>query len=292
MTSTRDALDAYTASDDVMLEDDVNERIVYFFGATSPLSNFHAALFRLDEQVFTTVEQAFLSRKAKLFLDDVAYDGICHEKNPFALRELSMKIRNFDKKKWADVTEANMYDAYMAKFRQNSYYCELLFGTQDATLAYCSPKDMHWGTGCPRGTPRSEWKGLNRLGEVLEQVRFDIAHERNVRLREAVDVPVDILRQVEGTDPSSSSSSSSSVTMKRREFSPSSSTARGRRPVATTTYTKTSSSPSKGRTFTKPPPTTAATTSTVTEIRMKRPRDKNTAVAAVAAVATAAVTEG
>lgn len=195
---------------------DAAEQVVYFFGAASPLSNFHSALFRLDDQVFTNVQQAFLSRKAKKFLDSKAYDAICRETNPFELRKLSVGIANFNRKHWLDECEDHMYEAYVAKFRQNPKYMAILLATQDARLANCALRDNVWGIGCDKGTRRALWKGENRLGVILAQVRADLARETNTVFAKDAPVPLQAIREAEGCGGGNGHGSSSTSIQSRK----------------------------------------------------------------------------
>lgn len=184
--------------------------IIYFRGASSPLSNFHAALFRLDDHVFTTVQQAVVARKAKSSLDATTYAEVCRETNPYALRALSMRITNFDPRRWNAEREEHMFDAYMAKFRQNPQAARLLLSTHDYFLAYASPMDVLWGIGADRGTHPASWRGKNRLGYILMRVREQLVrreHEAatvvhvvpNSSSSSSTNVPLAIVRIAEGT---------------------------------------------------------------------------------------------
>jgi len=75
-----------------------------------------------------------------------------------------------------------VYDANLAKFRQNKAMCEYLLNTGDLILAEAAPNDKIWGIGLAATDPRvqnpAEWNGENVLGEVLMKVRETLRKEQ------------------------------------------------------------------------------------------------------------------
>jgi len=69
-----------------------------------------------------------------------------------------------------------------ARFSQNPDQRELLFATRGTTLVEASPHDRVWGIGLaaddPRALDRSQWLGLNLLGEALTRVREALLWEQ------------------------------------------------------------------------------------------------------------------
>jgi ribA/ribD-fused uncharacterized protein len=68
---------------------------------------------------------------------------------------------------WEDVKDTFMLDAVRRKFQTHQRPRELLLSTGEARIAENAPMDAYWGIG-PDGT------GLNRLGEILMQVRKEL----------------------------------------------------------------------------------------------------------------------
>lgn len=68
---------------------------------------------------------------------------------------------------WEDVKDAIMLDAVRCKFQTHEHPRDLLLSTGNAYIAENAPMDAYWGIG-PDGT------GLNRLGEILMQVREEL----------------------------------------------------------------------------------------------------------------------
>jgi len=63
-----------------------------------------------------------------------------------------------------------MFEAIYAKFSQNLELKELLYSTGDHLLVQLKPNDNYWGTG-------SDGKGLNKLAEIVMQVRSKLREE-------------------------------------------------------------------------------------------------------------------
>ena len=65
-----------------------------------------------------------------------------------------------------------------SKFTQNADLKATLFATAGTTLVEASPYDRIWGVGLAeddlRIRDRKKWRGQNRLGEILTQLREDL----------------------------------------------------------------------------------------------------------------------
>lgn len=72
---------------------------------------------------------------------------------------------------WKMVKDDVMRKAVRAKFRQNPELRDKLLATDDARLVEHTPSDSYWGDG-------GDGKGLNRLGEILMQIRTELRCER------------------------------------------------------------------------------------------------------------------
>lgn len=64
------------------------------------------------------------------------------------------------------------------QFQQNESLKGLLFATVGTTLVAASVEDAVWGIGLPaedsKALSRSTWKGENRLGQILTEVREEL----------------------------------------------------------------------------------------------------------------------
>ena len=74
-------------------------------------------------------------------------------------------VRDWVRKDWESVKDDVMYRALFHKFTQHDNLRILLLMTDDLDLVEHSPYDSYWGDG-PDG------KGLNKLGELLMQLRY------------------------------------------------------------------------------------------------------------------------
>jgi hypothetical protein len=76
---------------------------------------------------------------------------------------------------WDVTCEGVAYRGIRAKFQQNPQMAEKLLSTGNKVIAFCSPLDQSWGTGISLSQPDAyepaKWKGRNRLGRVLMDVR-------------------------------------------------------------------------------------------------------------------------
>ena len=81
--------------------------------------------------------------------------------------------------------EGIVFTGNYARFSQNPEQRELLFSTRGTTLVEASPHDQVWGIGLaaddPRALDRSQWLGLNLLGETLTRVREVLLFEQAQR---------------------------------------------------------------------------------------------------------------
>ena len=148
---------------------------VFFYGNKDPFSNFFRTPFTYDGQTFQSSEQCFMYQKAKFFCDNDNAARIVNETNPAAAKALGRKVRNFKDSVWLGHRKKFMTDANLEKFRQNPALAAVLLATGDKRLAEASPRDRIWGIGMgvsnPKINDRAAWKGLNLLGQVLEDVR-------------------------------------------------------------------------------------------------------------------------
>ena len=151
-----------------------NEHVTVFFTQGSPLSNFHAAPFIRSNIRYSNSEQYIQSKKAELFNDDEIQAKIMQTSNPYEIKALGSKVKNFVKVKWHDHARQVAMEACQAKFSQNHDLLEVLIETGDKIIGEAS-KDPLWGVGLSLDNPgildKSTWTGDNLLGVVLMTVR-------------------------------------------------------------------------------------------------------------------------
>jgi ribA/ribD-fused uncharacterized protein len=152
------------------------DEITLFYSGSSPLSNFYPCLFRgLDGHWYNCSEQYYQCAKAQAFGDRVTARKIMQLTVPRQIKAMGQKVRGFDPRSWDLIKFDRLKEACLLKFSQNPALAHhLLHGTNEQ-LAEASPTDAYWGIGLrltdPAALDPSKWKGQNRMGQVLKEVR-------------------------------------------------------------------------------------------------------------------------
>lgn len=151
---------------------------IAFLGPHSVYSNFHAATFVSDGVKYNCAEQMIQAEKAAMFNDRVALENIMRAQNPYRIKELGSRIRNFDKNRWSKDSQSIVTRAVTAKFTQNKNLSGILKNSGSLLIVEASP-DTAWGTGVHlKNTDvlnRSAWKGNGLMSEILSIVRSKIS---------------------------------------------------------------------------------------------------------------------
>lgn len=154
------------------------------------LSQWHRAPFVVGDTTFTHAEQYMMYAKALLFGDREAATRVLAAETPAEQQAIGRAIRGFDESVWTLFREAVVFTGNYARFSQNPEQRELLVATRGTTLVEASPHDCVWGIGLaaddPRARDRSQWRGLNLLGEALTRVREVLLWEQS---RDAASLP-------------------------------------------------------------------------------------------------------
>ena len=148
------------------------------------LSQWHRAPFVIGGVTFNYAEQYMMYAKAVLFGDRDAAAGILAAETPQDHQAIGRQVRGFNEADWVLFREGIVFTGNYARFSQNSDQRELLFATRGTTLVEASPDDRVWGIGLaaddPRALNRSQWLGLNLLGDALTRVREALLFERTL----------------------------------------------------------------------------------------------------------------
>ncbi len=170
--------------EDVLRTVKVTDKYVAFWGGV--FSNFCPCKIKedrdwwdkpIDEVTFSSSEQYFMWLKATWFNDQEIADKILQAKTPKEAKALGREVRGFDEKEWEEAREAAMWNAVLAKFRQNEQLKAFLLADEfkNKHFVEASPVDKIWGIGMDMDNPlmddESNWKGLNLLGKTLDKVR-------------------------------------------------------------------------------------------------------------------------
>ena len=150
--------------------------VMPFYGYLSPLSNFHYATFEVDGVTYHSSEQYYMCMKALYFGDTDTAQQIMSTKSCYQQKQLGMKVKGYDRKKWEEECENIMYAAVYNKFAQNPRRRRHLLLTKDSTLVEASTFDTFWGAGksVEDIQESQKWEGQNKLGEILMQVRSEL----------------------------------------------------------------------------------------------------------------------
>ena len=119
---------------------------ILFLGSHSIYSNMFSADFTLNNVKYSSVEQYIQSEKAVMFGDDLTHHKIMAESNPYKIKKLGSRVRNFDAARWRKTSKKTAHKGVLAKFGQNLTLRENLVNTGDVKIVESS-LDTFWGTG-------------------------------------------------------------------------------------------------------------------------------------------------
>lgn len=154
----------------------VTNNFVFFWSGY--LSQWFKSPFEEEGVKFNTCEQYMMYWKAKYFKDDDIAQLILEAKTPKEQKLLGRQIKNFDSDEWNKVCKLIVYNGNYLKFSPSFKYYRKFLDTAPKELVEASPYDKIWGVGLKYDNDlildKSNWNGLNWLGEVLTGLRTDI----------------------------------------------------------------------------------------------------------------------
>ncbi len=191
------------------------EEYTFFFNLTSPFSNFHPSKFTYKEYTFISNEQFMMFSKAKTFGDELTASKIialneqglakkfltnelnkndilndtqtCSEWNKLmmSIKKLGREVKNYDENIWNTKRVKIVLFGAREKFNQNEDLKNLLLATGDTTMVEASKYDKIWGIGLSeedaKKTSPNNWQGLNLLGKILTQLKFEFQNNLTKR---------------------------------------------------------------------------------------------------------------
>mgnify|MGYP000075339145 CR=1 FL=1 len=162
---------------------DNTDKYYFFWQTSSPFSNWHFSQYILDDLQFNCSEQGVMYSKAILFGDIVVAKKIlkCLPNQQKLMKSLGRQVKNFDENIWKK-HRIQIYKRHChAKFSQNQHLKNILISTGNKILVEASPSDKIWGIGLSahiaKSTPVEKWKGLNLLGQILTEIKFQFMTE-------------------------------------------------------------------------------------------------------------------
>lgn len=143
-----------------------------FYGEYSYLSNQFPSRIRMNGLRFLCAEQAFYYFKGIICQYEDTSIEIRKMIDPNEMKILGERIPTCPE--WEKKKERLMKSVLLHKFDQNSELKEKLINTGKMTLLECTT-DVYWSTGqvldSPNWNKSYNYRGLNRLGHLLEEIR-------------------------------------------------------------------------------------------------------------------------
>lgn len=143
---------------------------INFYHATDPygfFSNFALAPITINGVVWPTSEHYYQAQK---FTDPLQQEAIRQTPTPGDAKALAWAPDAHPRADWNELRDDVMLVALRAKFTQHADLRARMLATGDAPLAEHTSNDFYWGDG-------GDGSGRNRLGELLMQVRRELASE-------------------------------------------------------------------------------------------------------------------
>jgi len=146
---------------------------------TNCLSQWWAAPFEVDGDVYATAEHFVMVGKARLFGDVAIAAHILKSTAPEEAIELGREVRGFEQSAWLAARYDVVVAANRAKFTARPELgVYLTQHTGPKVLVHANPSDQLWGIGLApndiRARKPSDWRGKNLLGFALMEVRDEL----------------------------------------------------------------------------------------------------------------------
>lgn len=134
-------------------------------------SNFSQHAVYLQGKIWRTTEHFYQAQK---FSDPELQERVRSASSPMIAKEIANQLElQYLQSNWHNKKEKVMWEALMAKFTQHPELKELLLSTQQRDIAEHTRNDNYWGDA-------GDGSGLNRLGELLVQLRSQIRESQEI----------------------------------------------------------------------------------------------------------------
>nr|QYA18557.1 NADAR protein [Clandestinovirus] len=145
-------------------------RQVYFYSPHEKpfgvFSNFALYPVTIQGKTYKTTEHYFQSQK---FVGTTSENDVIDAPTPAAAAAIGRDRKRPLRPDWEQVKDDVMRVAVLAKFQQYTKLKDILLATGDVQIVEHTKKDKYWGDG-------GDGTGLNRLGQILMQVRYFMQH--------------------------------------------------------------------------------------------------------------------
>jgi len=154
--------------------DNINSILFYHSDQTwGELSNFSKHAIYLHNKIWPTTEHFYQAQK---FRDHTLQERIRCAASPMLAKQMAKQLESQHlQPNWHNMKEYIMLQALTAKFTQNPELEALLLSTQQYHIAEHTLNDSYWGDA-------EDGSGLNRLGELLMQLRNQLQFSKEVQL--------------------------------------------------------------------------------------------------------------
>jgi len=144
----------------------------------SCLSQWTKSDFNVGIGEYSCCEQYMMAEKALFFNDHESRKKIIESDNPFEMKNLGRKVRNFDSEEWNKVKYSIVLNGNYYRFSQNKDMRDFLIATGNSLLVEASPEDKIWGVGLDKSNEDiydlNKWEGENLLGFALMELRDEL----------------------------------------------------------------------------------------------------------------------
>ena len=161
-----------------------NNDVLVFGGSTSAhhgLSNFYQldSKFVYEHIAYSSAEQAFQHKKARLANDQNKQREIIFNADPITQKLLGQEVKGLNKEEWNHQKRDIMKDILISKFTQHPDLKDLLLKTGTKKLAEANARDNYFAIGLPITHPdvldTTKWsENGNKLGEILMELRHEL----------------------------------------------------------------------------------------------------------------------
>ncbi|WP_273860281.1 GTP cyclohydrolase II RibA [Photobacterium sp. GSS17] len=136
-------------------------------------SNFSQHAVYLHGKIWRTTEHFYQAQK---FSEPVLQERVRSAASPMLAKQIADQLESQHlQANWHNVKENVMWQALAAKFTQHPDLKELLLSTQQRNIAEHTRNDSYWGDA-------GDGTGLNRLGELLVQLRSQLRDNKEPQL--------------------------------------------------------------------------------------------------------------
>jgi ribA/ribD-fused uncharacterized protein len=155
------------------------EDFTFFWGGY--FSQWAPTPFTIDGVEFNCAEQYMMYKKALMFNDYESAEKIMSTSSPRDQKHYGRGVKNFDKDHWETYCRDIVYDANVAKAKQNPEVMDEYRRTMGTEIVEASPEDRIWGIGLHEDDKdildRDKWKGTNWLGIAIMDARETLVEE-------------------------------------------------------------------------------------------------------------------